>query len=425
MKVEKLTPYTDGRARRLEMTEMSAVAFVPKNDGRGANPEANMTFTKSDKTNQTQKSTEVKKGPGDIADMVSSVTDGHQHSIDISYRNGEICMITGYAQAVTNNENGNSHDHRLIRNENGSYSFVMDAGHTHEDITAAQIMGVVSATILEKNHEGKALEALTKLEKELKTQIENTEATMADDTQKTAEELRQEAEEATKKQAELLAKLQADVASLSAVAGLTGAQKTHYDALDATEKTAFLALDVAKRDEAISTAALKAAQDAAGDPIVFTSADGTAFRKSHDPVLVSMAKNMDELRKENLVLKSENEDKDLEKRAKDALAGLPGDLETHKGLLKAAEELDKKSGTTKSVDALKAQAADLAKMTVTIGTTEGGSEKPVNKEADDKLTALAKERATKDGVDFYTAYKKVTDENPELRKAARSQIGRI
>ena len=47
--VDKVTPYADGRRRRLYMKNLTSVAILP--GGQGANPEANMTFFKQQKEN--------------------------------------------------------------------------------------------------------------------------------------------------------------------------------------------------------------------------------------------------------------------------------------------------------------------------------------------------------------------------------------
>lgn len=84
-KVNKLTPYSDGKKRKMKMLKLTAVALT----ARGANPEANVTFFKSDKTSAVKN--------GDLVDMVTSAEDGHQHGISVEVYDGSLYINVGYA----------------------------------------------------------------------------------------------------------------------------------------------------------------------------------------------------------------------------------------------------------------------------------------------------------------------------------------
>jgi hypothetical protein len=203
---------------------------------------------------------------------------------------------------------------------------------------------------------------------------------------------------------------------LTAVAALTGVQKTHFDALDDVAKEAFLKMEDAAKAGAID-AAKKAAEDA--DPVVYKSAGGQEFRKSDDPRLVDMAKSMDEQAKENIRLQKAAEDTALTKRAEEDLEFFPGEVEVRKSILKAVDAIGDEAVRTAAHDALKAKNASMAPAFTTVGAggtpaVKGNSQA----EAEAELDRLAKEQASKDSTDFFTAYEKVSDANPELLKKA-------
>ena len=451
--VTKLTPFKDGARRRMFMKTLTAVAILP--NGRGANPESNVTFYKSDKSADKQEETrrgrrrrrrrgdkdyEKQEGPrsgesfsdflsrmreaepgmsrararrmfdgdmdkagGDVVDIVTSVDSGHQHGVSVYIYDEDVHLITSFA----GEDRESNHDHQLIRNDDGSYSVLENFGHSHDDISADDIMMALGQRLLEKEAAGEELPEKGPLAdilaaaKESENQPPEGDSEMADDKELDA--------------------LKAQVATLTAVAALTGVHKTHYDTLGDDDKAAFLKLDGEGKDAAVKSAAEKAeAEKEEADPVVYKSESmGMEFRKSHDPLMVQMAKQMDEDRKENIKLRKRAEDQALEKRAENELANLPGDLATRKALLKAAESIADESEREAAVAALKAQNAKLAPAFKTVGVNgEPVVRDQTAKTADDELDRLAKERAAKDGIDFYTAYDKVSGENPDLLKQA-------
>jgi hypothetical protein len=83
---------------------------------------------------------------------------------------------------------------------------------------------------------------------------------------------------------------QKEVTKLRALADMNDAQKAHFGKLGAADQEAFIAMAPESRALAVATAVEKAAGD---NPVVYTSRNGSEYRKSDDPRLVQMAKDRD------------------------------------------------------------------------------------------------------------------------------------
>lgn len=465
--VKKLTPFNDGARRRMIMKNLTSVAILP--GGRGANPESNVTFFKSaekqggkrddeteaqfrarlrrereaskqeegtrrrrrrrgDKDYEKQDGPregesftaflarmresdstmtreraramfdgDAEKGAGDLVDLVTSVDEGHQHGISVNIYDDQVSFFTSYA----GQDRESTHDHQMVRNDDGSYSILENFGHTHDDIEADQIMNIIGQRMLEKEAAGEKmpeeghLADLLAAAKEGKVQPPEGDPEMADNKELDA--------------------LKAQVATLTAVAALNGAHKTHYDTLDEAAKAEFLKMDADAKDASIKAAE---AQKSEADPVVYKAADGTEFRKSDGDKAVEMAKRNDDLHKRVAKMEAREADTELTKRAED-LKFIPGDVDVRKAMIKALDGIEDEDVRKKAHEAIKAVNRDNSPLFKTIGS--GGQ--PVQKaesvdEAEAELERLAKARAEKEGEDFYTAYEKVSEANPDLLKKA-------
>ena len=300
----------------------------------------------------------IQKGMGDLADLLTSEEEGHQHGIGVGAYEGSMEIRVMYSQGP---EAEASHDHPVVRSPEGQYTLGMVAGHTH--------------TVDQEGMSRAVLALVTK------TQGGEPMTTQAD-TQPTVEEL------------------QAQLGRAQAVVALTGEERAHFDALPEEARTAFLAKSADDRMSEIG-AVTKAAQDA--NPVVFTAADGTEFRKSDDPRAIAMAKRLDATEKENAALKARDEQTTLENRAEDELPHLPGDLKTRAAMLKAIDGIEDEAQREAALGALKAQNEAMSKAFQTYG--HGGQPEPGS--PDDQMDKLAKVYAEKQGVTHEAAYAEV------------------
>ena len=408
--LKKISPHNDGVKREVHLTKLTNIAILP--GGQGANPGATMTFYKSkDKpkgdSTMTDNSTKVakevaEKYRGDVADIPTSIDAEHQHGIRVVIEDGAVSLFCSYA---TGPDDEYGHYHTLTPNGDGSYSFLMDLGHTHDDITVEAIMEAVTGAVV-KEADPNRLDILNKFHDNLSQLRDNNvekEPTMAGETKKTAEDIQKESD--------------ARLAKLEAIASLSGVHKGHYDSLNEADRDTFLNKSAEDRDAAVEAATVEADSD---DPIVYKMADGTVLRKSADPVLVALAKQNDTLAKTNVALVEKNAEQDLEKRVAELFPNLPGDNTAQKALLKSIDSIEDEAARAGAMAILTAKNKANEAAFGTVGTSEGVIKIESRKDANEKLDTLAKEYATKHAVDYYTAYEAVSKINTDLVKQAQS-----
>ena len=357
--------------------EGARVAIMKRAEPKGdISPDGSYSLTLDTSELENMLKSEMQKGMGDLADLLTSEEEGHQHGIGVSRCDGEIAYYVSYASGP-DDEAG--HSHPLARSDSG-YVLGVVAGHTHtidQETISQAILALVT-----KNDAAKGEDAMT----------EKTE------NQPTVEEL------------------QTQLTRTQAVVALTGEERAHFEALAEEAQTAFLAKSADDRKAEIG-AVTKAAQDA--NPVVFTAADGTEFRKSDDPRAIAMAKRLDATEQENAALKARDEQTTLEKRAEAELPHLPGDVKTRAAMLKAIDGIEDEAQREAALGALKAQNEAMSKAFQTYGY--GGQPEPGSPA--DQLDKLAKGYAEKNGGTFEAAYMKVADtpEGQALYKQIRAQ----
>lgn len=216
-------------------------------------------------------------------------------------------------------------------------------------------------------------------------------SSMPDDKKKTVDELEKDLE---KKDTELK-KVQDELEVTKAVSALTDAEKAHYNTLGEEGKASFLKLDADGRKKELEKLQ-------ASDPVVYTDAAGTEYKKSDDPRLVQMAKDRDEDRKVAKAEREKRENIELEKRADEDLGHLPGEKNVKIAVLKAVDGIQDEGVRKSAHEMLKAQNEAHA------GAFEArGSRGEGFKKASDELDAMAKKHAADNNVPYAQAYNAV------------------
>lgn len=330
--------------------------------------------------------------------MLTSSEEGHQHGVRI-YRgddedDGGFRVYVDYAAG----EAGETHDHQVVMADDGTIQVSENFGHTHT-IDQGRLRQIVLEMAM-KSTVPEEISLVGLLAKET-----------SDDERAVKEET--EMPEDLKKAEERVAALEAENATLLKVAGLPAAQKAHYDELAETERSKFLDLDADDRAQLVADAQ-KAKEDS--DPVIYKAADGAVYRKSDDPRLVEMAKGRDQDRKDVIKLRLANEDAALSKRAEAELANFPGKVEVRKAILKAVDGIEDETTREAALDALKSHNAKMGPALRTVGAEGQPQVLKVGdqEEADEELDRMAKELSQKEGIDYYTAYEKVSEANPDL-----------
>lgn len=196
------------------------------------------------------------------------------------------------------------------------------------------------------------------------------------------------------------------------LAELSDAQKAHLKGLDGDEaKEQFLAKSDEDRQAEVDEALRKRSED---DPVVYKATDGTEFRKSDDPRLVKMAQDRDEDRRELAKARAASEQAGFEKRATEELAHYPGELSARVAIVKALSSIEDE---TEREAAFKAIAAGDSALRGAF-TSRGARGVTEPSSAEEQLEKRAREYAEKHQVDFFTAYEKACEADPELAKRA-------
>lgn len=396
---------------------------------------------------------------GDLVDLVTSSEMDHQHGVRVHRdHEGGITVFVGFAAGP----DGEMHDHVVYMDSGGRYAVSENHGHIHE-IDQERMRALIFDAMTKQAPSAEVRERLAETGEALPdgsfpirntTDLRNAIAAFGrareDDRGRVARHIGRRAraldatdmlpeegvladllkrgdddgEQAVTKEIgmtddlktaqERITALEATNATLTKIAALPAAHKSHYDGLAEDARGAFLDADESARETAVADAQ-KAKADA--DPVIYKAADGSEYRQSDDVRLVEMAKARDEDRKEFIKLRRAQEDADLAKRAEADLANLPGDLAVRKALLKAVDGIEDEKLRQGAQDALKAHNARMGGALREVGF--GGSPAVIEKgderaQANAELERLAKERAAKEGENFYEAYDKVSEANPDL-----------
>lgn len=384
-KVEKMTPYTDGKKRKMVMTKLTAVALT----ARGANPEANVTFFKSHKGSESS----VEKRT-----VLASIEALHSHAVQID----DYAKLNKGGSTSWAGGEGNQHSHDFVIEEDGSVTIGANEGHLH--FVEKNVEQITKTGLSDEQIADSGL--VLKFEKDTSTadnggqQSANEDNTMTD------------AEKAAKKAADELTLLKNQLALAVLIGSMNDAQKAHHASLDEAGQADFVAKSVEDR-EAIVTAAVKAAKEDNAE--VYKSKDGTKFFKSDDPRLVQMAKDGDIRDAKLAKAEAIAADGEVAKRATDLFKNLSGDATAQTALLKSVDGI-KDEEIRKSVMAILAKSdAGISDLLIEHGSSHVVAKAGSADEANGKLEALAKKYVLDNpGTNAFDAYGIVGDQNPEL-----------
>ena len=382
----KGTAYRQGKKRRMTkfvIDELSAVDF-PAQEGARA-----LLLKRRDGVEKFDEDRAIV--------LLTSAEDGHTHAVWVwpGMRGGE----TSFGQIPDSEV---SHDHPWILDGTGQLTIGENNGHTHT-VDPQQVFEV----FLNKDHDTQkraTLVSSARLWDDYAIKVIDPETTDPEDSmpEPTKEQL-----DAVKALVDRVDKAEAEAKRATQLSELTDAQKVHLKGLDEAGQTEYLGKSAEEREAVIT----KAAGD---DPVVYTDGNGDEFRKSDDPRLVKMAKERDADRKRTAKNEALFEQDRLEKRAGEELPNLPGDVKVRAAVIKAVdaiEDEDLRKAAHESV-----QAGDKAIKAAFNQLGAGGE--VVETDAEKELDRLAKALVSKENIDYYDAYAKVSESNPELAKRA-------
>lgn len=384
-KVNKLTPYKDGKKRKMVMTKLTAVALT----ARGANPEAHVTFFKSHKGGETS----VEKRT-----VLASMEALHTHAVVID---DYAKMNKGGSTSWAGSE-GNQHTHDFVIENDGNVTIGANEGHLH----------FVEKNVEQITKNGLSDEQITDLGLVIEFQKDDLAADNGGQQSGNEDNTMTDAEKAAKKAADDLTLLKNQLALAVLMGSMNDAQKAHHASLDDAGKEVFLAKSVEERQAIVDTAVKAAADDNA---VVYKTRTGIEFRKSDDPRMVEMAKDNDlqaaQLAKSALALA----DTEVTKRATDLFKHMSGDITAQTALLKAVDTIEDAEVQKSVMEILAKSDAGIAAITTEHGSAHVDVTKGDSAAAEAKLNGLAKKYVQDNpGTNAFDAYGIVSDANTEL-----------
>lgn len=260
------------------------------------------------------------------------------------------------------------HSHPWIRNDNGELVIGTSAGHTH---------AIVNVNAVDETDD---VELAAKSQKPKSPPVTQTAKVNTMSNEKNVE-------------------IEKKLERLERIAKMSGAHKTHFDALTADDQDSFLSLSAAARDSAIAAAI-------ANDPVE-VEFDGQQFRKSAGPVMINLAKTMkaqaDVIAKQAAAIKKAA----IRKEAAETIPNLPGADSVHDMIIAAIDAFDATPEEKAAMkEALKGANAIAATKSKAPGF--GGTDPTLNStDADDQLEELAKKHAAEHKVPFAKALSEV------------------
>jgi hypothetical protein len=115
-----------------------------------------------------------------------------------------------------------------------------------------------------------------------------------------------------------LEKVNAELLIAKSYGEFDDSEKAHYATLDETAQGDFLGMTSEQRSDEL-------AKSEGANPVVYTAADGTEFRKNDDPRFVAMAKRADANEKIAKNERKQRQDLEIAKRIKEEIPEVPGD----------------------------------------------------------------------------------------------------
>ena len=379
-----------------------------------------------------------------MAEILTSVEEGHQHGISIESWDGKIHLYISQAKAQGEGDYGHSHS---IIVQDSQYMLAMNAGHTHTvEQDALQTAMLTRAGINKEDDEQPVtkdepeaaepvqddvdkqipegaqvssftIEDLMSAIKDVQTtgsesgQVEKTDTVSesVEDSQTTQEQIPMAETPPIEIQDDIgeVVKLKDELEYTRAVVELEKGHRDFYDALPVDERRSFAKMIRSDRERRIL-----ASREA--DPVVYRTDDGIEIRKSAGETVTALAKSNDEARRENRELRDAREHDVLEKRADNELRHLSGELETRVALLKAIDGIEDENIRGQVMATVKSNDAGVSAVFKTYG--HRGSASNDDDSAEEKLNKFVKKMAADKGITYAKAYTqaKDTEEGREL-----------
>ena len=364
---------------------------------------------------------------------LTSVTDGHAHSISLDgYNSISLLGTTSY-------DNGHSHSWILL--EDGTVEVAEANGHKHDVVKFSAAAYVAKMKPADDEDEDTFVSRFMSDEKaaseypDKKQRAAVAHKTFTDKTKSKASKSnpaghRADADEGEAAMADesKLAETQkaldaanARARRLEALVDMPSDQQAFAKSLPASERDAFIDAPATDRAARVSKAA-------ADDAVVYTSADGQVFRKSHDPAVVALVRSNDSLVAKAAAAEERELVATYKARVPAEIGNLPGPVDAGAALLRAVDGIKDEANRTAVKAMLKAGNDALKATFQRLGTSvtapEDGSAAAAfeamvakAKAADPKLTDARARIAAAQTPEGRAAYKRMHQESREVAGA--------
>lgn len=302
--------------------------------------------------------------------LFTNEVDGHQHLINLGWFDSDGCGSTTWAVASGSDY---SHSHAVTRDAEGKFLILADSGHTHElaPDQPAVILVPQDTIVVVQNRDGQRElieSALSGARKSTQPIALQQPAFIPEGTMSNAPDL-------AKQLADLNTQLVESKKSLATLRKMSAQELALWLTLADEDATAFVSKSASERSPLVIDFAKR-------QEVEYLADDGTVYRKSDDPRMITLAKAADNERRKR-------EDVELAKRASEMMSSLAGSNEVHIALLKAADGIGDEKLRKEALEAIKA-ANDAAK-SAEIAKGHGGQDDPAD--GGDALEAFEKGRA--------------------------------
>lgn len=371
----------------------------------------------------------TRKG-GDLVQLVTGSTEGHQHGVRAYASEHEGLVLTvSYAQREGAES---SHDHMVVANADGTYIVTENDGHAHELDTerVRQVVfdmlakGASNVEQIQQRAEFLGVEKMLPGGDALAALVGRGIEHASNENGLSKEQEPMDPKELAK----ALERIEAGNKETRELALMSDVEKAHYLTLTGDEASAYLAKSSTERVEIAKalddTTTEPETVEKGEDPVVYTTLSGHAIRKSDGATALTLAKEADEDKKARALEKAASDRLRIEKRAKDEFGDLPGETATHVAIIKALEGIKDEPTRTAAFAVLKAKAPAFTQATGPVGVV--GSPEEIAKgnhraHATAELDRLAKAYVADSGndvSDYFDAYDVVASANPQLLEAA-------
>ena len=448
-----MAKYRDKRRRKMDKFRLEEISFVDrpaqqpalaaiiKNHGEDAAVKA----ASVDQLLDDEFWEDAVKGGGDLVDLQSSVNEGHAHGVNLYYDEDGLSVIVSYA--FSGEENSYIHDHQITIDEDGNYVMTENHGHTHtidQERMNQAIISLMSKSVDKQEISQEIRERLAESgealpdgsfpirnREDLRNAISAFGRARESERGRVARHIQRRARalgatdmipdqgvladilKSLEKKMDELEKANEEIQRLNRIIQLNDAEKSYFNDLnDSKDQAEFLEKSASQRAAIIEDLEKS-------NPVVYTDSLNQEYRKSDDPRLVEMAKQRDEDRRELAKMRLKSEDDEVTKRA-ESYPFLKGDLDTRKALIKAVDAIEDEEVRKGVFDILQSANKTNEPLFKSIGVQ---GQKEINgdtdrQDAEGELDKRAKELMKSENIDYYTAYDKIKNSDPELFKRA-------